>query len=543
MLHENNGLMVATPIETDSDILIVGGGPVGLGLAIEVGQRGHRCIVVEKHEIPSPIPRGQNLTQRTLEHFHFWGAEKQLRAARTIPPEYGIGGVTVYGSLLGEFSYDWLPREFVRPFYFTDNERLPQYATEAVLRERAAHLPAVEVIYGLEAETVAQDDHSVSVVAKDRNSGAERRLTGRYLVGCDGSKSIVRTQAGISETRSDHDRLMVLLVFKSEQLHDLLERYPGKSFYNVLNPDLQGYWRFFGRVDLGSGWFFHAPVPADTTRDNFDFEALLHEAVGTRFELEFEHIGFWELRIAIADSYRQDRIFIAGDAAHSHPPYGAFGINTGFEDARNLGWKLAGVLEGWADEAILETYGEERRPVFVSTARDFIESVIEKDRGFLRDFDPARDRAAFERAWSLRASGTSGEVDAFEPNYRGSSIVAGEEGAVSDAKGPHSFAARPGHHLAPQSLSSGKNVYEELGDGLTLLALDAGPAVVGAFETAGRQLGVPFHIIADNLAGGRENYQARLILVRPDQFVAWCGDDLPQDAERIVARAIGRFTA
>ena len=118
-----------------------------------------------------------------MEHFHFWGAEKELRAARTIPPEYGIGGVTVYGSLLGEYSYDWLPREFVRPFYFKDNERLPQYATEAVLRERASQLPTVEVLYGLDAESVAQDDDSVSVSARERNGGAQRRLTGRYLVG------------------------------------------------------------------------------------------------------------------------------------------------------------------------------------------------------------------------------------------------------------------------------------------------------------------------------------------------------------------------
>lgn len=534
--------MVTKPIETDADILIAGGGPVGLGLAIEIGQRGHRCIVVEKHRTPSPIPRGQNLTQRTMEHFHFWGAEKQLRAARTIPPEYGIGGVTVYGSLLGEFSYDWLPREFVRPFYFTDNERLPQYETEAVLRERAAQLPSIEILYGHEAELVSQDDGLVSIVATARDSGARRRLTAPYLVGCDGSKSVVRAQAGITETMSDHDRLMVLLVFRSEELHDLLKRYPGKSFYNVLNPDLQGYWRFFGRVDLGSSWFFHAPVPADTTTDNFDFEAFLHEAVGSQFKLEFEHIGFWDLRIAIADNYRQGRVFIAGDAAHSHPPYGAFGINTGFEDARNLGWKLAGVLEGWADEAILDTYGEERRPVFVSTARDFIESVIEKDRSFLRDYDPVRDRTAFEHAWGLRATGTSGEVDAFEPNYEGSSIVFGKEGALSDAKGPHSFAARPGHHLAPQLLSSGKNVFEELGDGLSLLAFDADGATIQAFEQAGRHLKVPLKVIADSLAGGREKYQARLVLVRPDQFVAWCADDPPENAERVIARAIGSLT-
>ena len=132
--------------------------------------------------------------------------------------------------------------------------------------------------------------------------------------------------------------LMVLLVFRSRQLSQLLERYPGTSFYNVLHPDLEGYWQFFGRVDLGETWFFHAPVPSDTTRDNFDFHKYLHAVVGAEFDCEFTHVGFWDLRIATAETYQKERIFIAGDAAHSHPPYGGYGINTGFEDARNLGW-------------------------------------------------------------------------------------------------------------------------------------------------------------------------------------------------------------
>ncbi len=96
------------------DVVIVGGGPIGMGVAIKLGQRGVRCVVVERYEQPQPISKGQNLTQRTMEHFHAWGAEKQLRAARTIPPEYGIGGLTAYRILLGPYSYDWLQRELVK---------------------------------------------------------------------------------------------------------------------------------------------------------------------------------------------------------------------------------------------------------------------------------------------------------------------------------------------------------------------------------------------------------------------------------------------
>lgn len=519
--------------ETEStQVLIVGGGPVGMGLAIELGQRGIHCTVVERHPVPQRIPKGQNLTQRTMEHFHFWGAEKELRAARTIPPEYGIGGLTAYGTLLGKYHYDWLQRDLVRPYYYTANERLPQYATEAVLRKRVSELSTVKVLYGWQAVEVHDEENGVRVVVGEANGTAQRELRADYVVGCDSSRSVVRTQAGIPQTLSDHDRMMVLLVFRSPQLHELLKCYPGKSFYNVLQPELNGYWKFFGRVDLGNTWFFHAPVPPGTTRDNFDFQKYLHESVGAEFEVEFEHIGFWDLRFAVADSYRKGRIFIAGDAAHSHPPYGGYGVNTGFEDARNLGWKLAAVLQGWGGHALLDSYDSERRPVFESTARDFIAKSIETDSTFLHQYDPQLDQASFEAAWKARSEGAVGEVHAFEPNY---------EVTGSSAIGRHTFEARVGHHLAPAQLSDGLNVFEALGEGFALLAFGVAKQAVSAFVDAAAELGLPFAVVEDTAQDQRQRYGAQLVLVRPDQFVAWVGSGTPtlDDARLILQRVRG----
>ncbi|MEZ0300904.1 MAG: FAD-dependent monooxygenase [Hyphomicrobiaceae bacterium] len=523
----------------DAQVVIVGGGPVGMGLAIELGQRGIATTVIERYAEPQPIPKGQNLTQRTMEHFHFWGVEKAVRAARTIPPAYGIGGLTAYRTLLGPYSYDWMPREVVRPFYFTDNERLPQYATEAALRRRAAELACVRTLYGWNAEDIRQDDGGVDVVITQREGGGRRTLRAQYVAGCDGSRSTTRACAGITQSLSDHDRLMVLLVFRSLGLHKLLERFPGKSFYSVLDPALEGYWKFFGRVDLGSTWFFHAPVPAGTTRDNFDFRRLLAEAAGADFDVELEHIGFWELRFAMADACRSGRIFIAGDAAHSHPPYGAYGVNTGLEDVRNLGWKLAAALDGWAGPGLLDSYDAERRPVFCSTSRDFIEKAIAADRAFLAAFDPARDKPAFERAWSARGSGAPSEVRAFEPSYEGSPIVSGTPGAVCSAVGSHAFAARAGHHLAPQPLSSSRNVFEELGNGFTLLCFDDDDTACRAFTAAADQLNVPLKIVRDSHAAARDRYEAAYVLVRPDHFVAWAGDAPSPNPEPILRKAVG----
>ena len=131
--------------------------------------------------------------------------------------------------------------------------------------------------------------------------------------------------------------------------------------------------------------------------------ACSNSVAGFKFHCEFDHVGFWDLRIAVADQYRVGRVFIAGDAAHSHPPYGGFGLNNGLEDVSNLGWKLAANLEGWGGDALLDSYSEERRAIFHETAEDFIAGRIAADREFLERYNPDRDRAEFESAWKERA--------------------------------------------------------------------------------------------------------------------------------------------
>src|ERR1700733_500534 len=518
-------------------VVIVGGGPVGLALAVELGLRGISCALVERRLEPQRIPKGQNLTQRSVEHFYFWGVADALRAARMLPPEYPMSGIVAYRDLNSEYWYAPPLREIVNSYYFQNNERLPQYQGEYVLRKRMAQLPSVEAYFGWMVETVTQDANGVRVSCIEGDGGRQETLGAEYGVGCDGGHSTVRQQAGIERAGSDFDELMVLALFRSRELHEKLERFPPRSTYRVLHPDLKGYWQFFGRVDVGESWFFHSPVPANTTRENYDFHGLLQKAAGFSFAADFDYVGFWDLRIAVAEKYQVGRIFIAGDAAHSHPPYGAYGLNNGLDDVVNLGWKLAAKLKGWGSDALLQTYTEERRPIFKETAEDFIEAGIVRDKEFLERHNPERDKAEFDLAWKEHANAAAPRVLTYEPNYEGSPIVFGPPGGVSSAHGSHTFTARAGHHLPPQLLSSGRNMFEELGPDFTLLAFDAEDSTALAFADAAKALKVPLKVVRDSYRDGRKAYEASLILVRPDRYVAWTAVDVPVDAAAILGKA------
>jgi 4-hydroxyisophthalate hydroxylase len=525
-----------------SQVIIVGGGPVGVGLAVDLGLRGISCALVERRVGMHKIPKGQNLAQRTLERFYFWGCVEELRAQRLLPPEVPASGVTAYKSLMSEYWHIFTGRETVNEFYFQRNDRMPQYLLENVLRRKLASLPLAEAHFGWAAQSVEQDQAGVRVaIAHEAGDGANVVLEGDYVVGCDGGHSVVREQAGIKREGADFEQVMMLTVFRSRELSKgLLERFPMQSTYRVLHPDLNGYWQFFGRIDPEEGWFFHSPVPNDTTRENFDFAGLLHKVAGFEFACAFDHVGFWDLRVAVAERYRAGRIFIAGDAAHSHPPYGGFGLNNGLEDVADLGWKLAARLQGWGGEELLDSYDAERRPVFKQIGDEFIAARMAWEGELINRHDPEREPQAFRQAWAELKTGSGPIIANYEPNYEGSPVLFGPAGGVSRARGDYMVRARAGHHLAPRMLSCGRNVFEQLGDGFALLAFGVEDSAVAPFEESARARHIPLKVIRDTYAGGREDYEARLVLVRPDQYVAWTDDGTPADADAVMRKVAGQ---
>ena len=516
-------------------VVIVGGGPVGLALAVELGRRGISCTVVERRTEGHRIPKGQNLTQRTLDLFYAWGIADELRARRPIPPGHPGNSIVAYGDLMGEHWFRGVYRTAVDKLYFQRSERLPQYLTEEVLRERLRDLPAVETRTGWSAEAVEQSDDGASVAIAERGGAGRETLRAEFVAGCDGSRSLVRESAGLKSSGTDYAQTMVLAVFRSPALSEALKRFPPAYIYRVVHRDLNGYWRFFGRVDERESWFFHAPV-GDAERGEAGVRALLRLAAGFDVDCRFDHIGYWDLRVSIAESFRAGRVFIAGDAAHSHPPYGGYGLNTGFEDAANLGWKLAARLQGWGGEALLDSYGEERRAVAADTAGEFIDNRISEEGALFRRIDPDRDPDEFARGWAAYADSSNSHLNRYAPHYAGSGVVAGPPGAATGASGTRDGRARPGHYLPPWELASGRNVFEALGPGFTLVAPEKGGGeAAGRLERAAARRSIPFAVIRDPARDG-----AGLVLVRPDGYVAWTGEAAPEDADALLARVTGR---
>jgi len=519
-------------------VVIIGGGPVGVSLAVELGQRGIDVAVVERHREVGRIPKGQGLTHRSLEHFYFWNCVDDIRKARLLPEGYHIGGIIAYNDAMSEYWYDnGKARNKLHPYFFQRNERLPQYLTEEVMRARAAQIPNITFYWEHTVKSVDQDENGVRVGATAEQWPYEDiELEGDYAVGCDGTRSITNVRIGIERHGTDMEKRMVLTVFSAPELNKGFERFGDKTTFLMLNPKNDGAWQFFGRVGVEtSTFFFHAPVGEDTKPTDTDhILAVMQEAAGFAFDAEFQHVGFWNFRIEVADTYRKGRVFIAGDAAHSHPPYGGHGLNSGLEDVTNLGWKLAAKLQGWGSEALLDTYTEERRPVFLETGEDVIVGGIQLDAEWLKAHNPEVDRADFESAWADRVE-ASDEPSDYEVNYQGSSIVINPAGGSSGVHGEHVLKARGGHHLAPLMLSSGKNVFEELGAGYTLIALDIADDVVASFERAASEANIPLKVIRDSYADSRLEFESPLLLVRPDQFLAFVGDGSEPDAAKVLA--------
>lgn len=531
---------VHTSQASECDVLIVGAGPVGLATAIELGQRGVRCIVIEKNDRVGHAPRAKTTNVRTCEHLRRWGIAGSLRARAPLGVDYPSTiqfATRMNGYPLARIDNAFFCRPGPHALYAEHAQWVPQYLLEETLREHVETLAGVELRFNTRFDSMSQDGAGVQarVVATGAGAGEqERTIRARYLVGADGAHSAVRRALGIEMQGRGALARHRMLIFRMPGMAEMHDFGPAVMYW-LLNAEVPA---VLGPLDRGDRWYFSFTPK----HDDDDPVEMLRKATGLPLDPEVLSSGDWTAHELIAERYREGRVFLAGDACHLHPPYGGYGMNLGIGDAVDLGWKIAAVLQGWGGDALLDSYQGERRPVherFIQEA--VINYATASERLASSDLEqPGPEGDALRRAAGPRIAETK------QREFRTLGVVLGYRYAGSLIVVPDGSAPPPEHYSdyvpsahpgcrAPHAwLGEDDALYDRFGPGYTLLVTAGDPARAHALAGAARQIGMPLTVLALLDPALRALYGADLALIRPDQHVAWRGDALPADPRALL---------
>jgi 2-polyprenyl-6-methoxyphenol hydroxylase-like FAD-dependent oxidoreductase len=531
---EPAGLTAATP-PNRVQVVLAGGGPVGLACAVELGRRGIGCLVVEPRTTVSRArPRCKTVNVRSMQHLRRWGIAGRLRDRAPLSPAWSQDAVfctSLAGRELSRFTgvLGLAPDGDRFPEL---GQQAPQYVLEELLRDVVRELPACQLATGFTVTGAGQDDAGVRVTVADRD-GRTAVVAADYLVGCDGPRSVVRDRIGAAYTGEVALRPNLGMVFTAPDLWRHVRHGPAVHYW-IINPAAPA---LMGPIDPNGTWWLIA-FGVDADIGEREAVRLIDAAAGVPSGAVVRSTDPWTARMQIADRMRHGRVFLAGDAAHLNPPFGGHGLNTGLGDAVDLGWKLAATLDGWGGPALLDSYQLERRPIQQRVIREATANMAVTSPELLADNLDADD-AAGERA--RRAAGERIQ-QAKRPEFHSLDLVLGiriEDSPVI-AREPDAGALLRHAWLGP-----GRSLYDELGEGFTLLVRRPG-AGRGAIERAARARGVPLRVLdlpdqgpAEGPDQGPGRSGPALALVRPDQYVAWAGDREPDDGLALIDRVRG----
>jgi 2-polyprenyl-6-methoxyphenol hydroxylase-like FAD-dependent oxidoreductase len=529
----------------ETDVLIVGAGPVGCALAVDLRLRGVRCAIVERDEGISYDMRAMNNSMRTMEHMRGWGIAERIRRCSRVPPEFRhdlVFATALHGHELGVFrAYGFRPED-ARELACEPGAPMSQKHTARVLRSRAQEL-GCRVHTGWEFVEFEQSPERVTVrVSPTGSRGASNAVSASYLVGCDGGRSSVRACAGIAMTGVGALGKHIHAVIGCRALLEDLAVSAG-CFYVVFNPQVGG---LVLPSDVDEFNLHLAGYDPDQEISVEELATKARQVIGRDVEIEVKRSSPYLIHELTAESYRDGRVLIAGDACHLFCPFGGFNMNTGIDDAANLGWKLAAILAGWGGEQLLDSYTEERRPIALANcaaASANVHALVASIAGVLRagvpDGEGARDDAARRRLGRRLYDETYSEWNThgivLDQRYTSSSVIV-DDGSSAPAWEGTSYLplAKPGHRLPHSWLAEDVSIYDRVGPGLTLLDCGAQQPEIDALRSAASSRAVPLEVlrIADPAIAAR--YEAPLVLARPDQHVAWRGTHPPARAEQLI---------
>lgn len=515
-------------------VLVAGGGPAGLAVALELGQRGVDVVVLEpRAEVSLDRPRAKTTSVRTMEHLRRWGIATRLRDVAPLPVAWSHDAVFVTSLLGREITrfHDCFGLAAHRCDEFAEaGQQVPQPLVERVLREAVTREPSVTLATGWSLTGLAEADETVTVEAADR-SGSSHRILARYVLGCDGSTGPTRKAIGVSYEGSTDSRTNFSMVFRAPGLAERVPHGPAIHYW-VLDPEVPG---LVGRMDLVDTWWGMA-MGIDAETGNADPIRLVRALVGPGsddIEVTIVSTDPWTARMLNASAYGTRRVFLVGDAAHLNPPWGGHGFNTAVGDAVNIGWKLAAVLQGWGGEALLHSYEQERKPIAQQTIDLATSNMSQLSTNFadprLTDPGPDGDAARADVAARVQVAkdGEFHSLGLVLGYHYGDSPVVVADGTSEPPSDPSHYVptARPGARLPHQWLPDGRSVYDALGPDLTLVRLDP-DADPSGFVIAASARGTPLHVLDLCMFGCSrtelaERYGATMLLARPDQHVAW----------------------
>lgn len=538
----------------DASVIVVGAGPVGLALAINLGRAGIKTILLERNPEPQFLPKMERCNARSMEMFRRIGLSKKIRDAGlradcpmnvfivedlTKPAllEEKHPSIQTFQGKIKECKDLSMPLE---PY-----QLISQYTLEPLLKAEAEALQSVEVLFGHEFMEFSQSDDGVSVRFKD-SDGQSKTLTAAYLVGCDGGSSPIRKQLGIKLRGEGGILELQQALFYCEELFERLPHGSGPGqgrHYHRADAEHT----FLIMQDSTKHWSLHATVPdAEAMKRKFE------EIVGFPVNYELLSCAPWRQNLLLADRYREGRVFLAGDSVHLVIPTGGLGMNTGVGDAFDLAWKLIGTLKGWGGPELLDSYEIERRQVgdrnvgasrYANVGRQKWRSIATDEIFSGTEAGESLKRKLIQVADSEQRKGNRMIGAELGYRYVDSPCIDNVPGGPEHRVGEYNPNVWPGSRLPHCWLDDGSALQDQLSETYILLSLGKKPLDTSKLRQSYEKIGAPVAEVRIESNRLRDLYGFDLLVLRPDMHVAWRGNDAPPNPQEIasISTGHGRF--